>query len=236
MILMAILSFQGDDRPADVPVPRADQPRLVEDAVRLERLQHDRGRRQRVGSPVALAQPRRGRCSWPVFGFSLSMAFRRRWRLKSDVIAFYILMLALMTPAFLVGLGNQLLWKFMGETPSLWYTALGANVIWGIPFSFLVMLAVWNRYDRHVEEAARDLGANAADDVPGGDAAARLDRDLRQLPVRLHADLERLRPDDPAAERLRGAAAADPDRHLAVRAGRSFPTSTRSGPGRPRSR
>ena len=33
-------------------------------------------------------------------------------------------------------------------------------MIWGIPFSFLVMLAVWNRYDRHIEEAARDLGAN----------------------------------------------------------------------------
>ncbi len=87
-------------------------------------------------------------------------------------------MLALMTPAFLVGLGNQLLWRFMGETPSLWYTALGANVIWGIPFSFLVMLAVWNRYDRHIEEAARDLGANSVDHVPRGDAAARLDRDL----------------------------------------------------------
>ena len=25
---------------------------------------------------------------------------------------------------------------------------------------FLVMLAVWNRYDEHIEEAARDLGAN----------------------------------------------------------------------------
>ena len=97
-----------------------------------------------------------------VLGFSLSMAFRRRWRFKSDVVAFYVIMLALMTPAFLVGLGNQLLWKFMGQTPDLWKTALGANVIWGIPFSFLVMLAVWNRYDRHIEEAARDLGANAA--------------------------------------------------------------------------
>jgi putative spermidine/putrescine transport system permease protein len=96
-----------------------------------------------------------------VLGFTLSMAFRRRWRFKSDVVAFYAIMLALMTPAFLVGLGNQLLWKFMGQTPNLWQTALGANVIWGIPFSFLVMLAVWNRYDRHIEEAARDLGANA---------------------------------------------------------------------------
>ncbi|HZR91768.1 MAG TPA: ABC transporter permease subunit [Gaiellaceae bacterium] len=96
-----------------------------------------------------------------VLGFSLSMAFRRRWRFKTDTVAFYVIMLALMTPAFLVGLGNQLLWKFMGETPDLWRTALGANVIWGIPFSFLVMLAVWNRYDRHIEEAARDLGADA---------------------------------------------------------------------------
>jgi putative spermidine/putrescine transport system permease protein len=96
-----------------------------------------------------------------VLGFSLSMAFRRRWRFKSDVVAFYLIMLALMTPAFLVGLGNQLLWSFMNQLPSLWKTALGANVIWGIPFSFLVMLAVWNRYDRRIEEAARDLGADA---------------------------------------------------------------------------
>jgi putative spermidine/putrescine transport system permease protein len=96
-----------------------------------------------------------------VLGFTLSMAFRRRWRFKSDVVAFYVIMLALMTPAFLVGLGNQLLWKFMGKTPNLWETALGANVIWGIPFSFLVMLAVWNRYDRHIDEAARDLGADS---------------------------------------------------------------------------
>ena len=56
-------------------------------------------------------------------------------------------MLALMTPGFLLGLGTQLLWKAMGRTPSIWETALGANVVWGIPFAFLVMLAVWNRYD-----------------------------------------------------------------------------------------
>lgn len=95
-----------------------------------------------------------------VLGFMLSMAFRRQWRFKTDVLAFYVILLALMTPAFLVGLGNQLLWSAMDELPSLWKTALGANVIWGIPFAFLVMLAVWNRYDRRIEEAARDLGAD----------------------------------------------------------------------------
>jgi len=50
----------------------------------------------------------------------------------------------------------------MGIQTGLWLTALGANTVWGIPFGFLVMLAVWNRYDDHIEEAARDLGASAA--------------------------------------------------------------------------
>jgi putative spermidine/putrescine transport system permease protein len=94
------------------------------------------------------------------FAFTLSMAFRRRFR--GDGVAFYVIMLALMTPGFLLGLGTQLLWKAMGIQTSLWGSALGANSVWGIPFGFLVMLAVWNRYDEHIEEAARDLGANLA--------------------------------------------------------------------------
>jgi len=94
------------------------------------------------------------------FSFTLSMAFRRRFR--GDGVAFYVIMLALMTPGFLLGLGTQLLWKAMGIQTSLWGSALGANSVWGIPFGFLVMLAVWNRYDEHIEEAARDLGANVA--------------------------------------------------------------------------
>ncbi len=93
-----------------------------------------------------------------ILAFTLSMAFRRRFR--GDGIAFYVIMLALMTPGFLLGLGTQLLWRFMDTPTSLWKTALGTNVIWGIPFGFLVMLAVWNRYDHHIEEASRDLGAN----------------------------------------------------------------------------
>ncbi len=91
------------------------------------------------------------------FAFTLSMAFRRRFR--GDGIAFYVIILAMMAPGFLLGLGTQLFWKYMGVTTSLWHTALGANSVWGIPFGFLVMLAIWNRYDEHIDEAARDLGA-----------------------------------------------------------------------------
>jgi putative spermidine/putrescine transport system permease protein len=94
-----------------------------------------------------------------IFSFSLSMAFRRRFR--GDGIAFYVILLALMTPGFLLGLGTQIFWKTMAQDTSLWKTALGANTVWGIPFGFLVMVAIWNRYDVHIDEAARDLGAGA---------------------------------------------------------------------------
>src|SRR4029078_290367 len=52
-------------------------------------------------------------------------------------------------------------WKTMAQDTSLWKTALGANTVWGIPFGFLVMVAIWNRYDVHIDEAARDRGAGA---------------------------------------------------------------------------
>lgn len=159
MVLMAILSFQGPTGQLTFPFRgpiSIEWWRTLWDTDLFNTIADDVSASGRQSLWLALVAG----VLVSLFGFSLSMAFRRRWRLKGDVVAFYVLMLALMTPAFLVGLGNQLLWRYMGETPSLWYTALGANVIWGIPFSFLVMLAVWNRYDRHVEEAARDLGAN----------------------------------------------------------------------------
>jgi putative spermidine/putrescine transport system permease protein len=73
-----------------------------------------------------------------------------------------VILLALMAPGFLLGLGTQIFWKAMDQETSLWHTALGTNTVWGIPFGFLVMTAIWNRYDDHIDEAARDLGANAA--------------------------------------------------------------------------
>jgi putative spermidine/putrescine transport system permease protein len=95
-----------------------------------------------------------------LLAFSLSMAFRRRWRFRTDATGFYVIMLALMTPGYLLAVGTQLFWKAIGLDTGIWETVLGANAVWGIPFGFLVMLAVWNRYDPGVEEAARDLGAD----------------------------------------------------------------------------
>lgn len=93
------------------------------------------------------------------FALTLSMAFRRRFR--GDGALFYLIMLGLMTPGILLSLGTQLFWQLLDEQPGTWATVLGTNTVWAIPFGFLVMVAVWNRYDPRVEEASRDLGASA---------------------------------------------------------------------------
>lgn len=161
MILMAILSFQGYYGGVTFPFKGPAGFTWWESIYK-----------EQVGNIFTNAAPIRAaaeRSFWvslaagaivSLFAFSLSMAFRRRFR--GDGLAFYIILLALMTPGFLLGLGTQIFWKSMGEETSLWKTALGTNTVWGIPFGFLVMVAIWNRYDSHIDEAARDLGAGAA--------------------------------------------------------------------------
>lgn len=94
-----------------------------------------------------------------LFSLTLSMAFRRRFR--GDGLLFYMILLGLMTPGILLSLGTQLFWQLLGEQVGTWATVLGTNTVWTIPFGFLVMVAVWNRYDPRVEEASRDLGASS---------------------------------------------------------------------------
>ena len=214
---MAILSFQGYYGGVTFPFKGPVEPRLV--AVDLR----EPGRRPVHAGAERSAPPARARSELSAsrrarvvafLAFTLSMAFRRRFR--GDGIAFYVIMLALMAPGFLLGLGTQLFWKAMGDDTSLWHTALGANTVWGIPFGFLVMVAIWNRYDDHIDEAARDLGANAARTFAEVTLPLVWTGIFGALPVRLHADLERLRPHGAARDRRSDAAARDrrPDPEL----------------------
>lgn len=94
-----------------------------------------------------------------LLALALSMGYRRRFR--ADGALFYLIMLALMTPGILLSLGTAFFWTFTDVQTGLWKTALGTNVVWGLPFGFLIMVAVWNRYNDAVEEASRDLGAGS---------------------------------------------------------------------------
>jgi putative spermidine/putrescine transport system permease protein len=91
---------------------------------------------------------------------SMMMAYRRMGR-RTGRAFLYLILLSLMTPGILLSLGMSLWWKLLGLNVSLYPTGLGVQVAWALPFGFLVMLAIFNRYDVAVEEAARDLGASA---------------------------------------------------------------------------
>jgi len=69
-------------------------------------------------------------------------------------------MAGLMMPGILLSLGLATLLKQLGIPTAWWSSGLGVHVVWTLPFGFLVMMAVFNRFDSTLEEAARDMGAS----------------------------------------------------------------------------
>jgi putative spermidine/putrescine transport system permease protein len=86
------------------------------------------------------------------------LAFRRRFRLATPL--FYATVASLIVPSVLISLGIGLMFNIADLQPSWYGSALGAHLTWTLPFGVLIMLAVFNRFDRSFEEAARDLGAS----------------------------------------------------------------------------
>ena len=93
-----------------------------------------------------------------LFSTMFAMAFRKRF-LGSGLL-FYTIMTGIMVPGILLSLGLATLLKQIGIPPAWWSTGLGVHVVWTLPFGFLVMMAVFNRFDGSLEEAARDMGAS----------------------------------------------------------------------------
>src|SRR5476649_459087 len=77
---------------------------------------------------------------------SLMMAYRRAGRRTGSALL-YLVLLSLMTPGILLSLGMSLWWKLLGVNLALYPAVLGVQVVWALPFGFLVMLAIFNRYD-----------------------------------------------------------------------------------------
>jgi len=93
-----------------------------------------------------------------LFSTMLAMAFRKRF-FGSNVL-FYTVMSGLMVPGILLSLGLATLMREVGMPAAWWSSGLGVHVVWTLPFGFLVMMAVFNRFDVSLEEAARDMGAD----------------------------------------------------------------------------
>ncbi|PRH83959.1 ABC transporter permease [Labrys okinawensis] len=93
-----------------------------------------------------------------VLGVTSAQAFRKKFR--GSGIAFYLIVLGMMVPGVLVGLGMALAANVLGIDRHWWSTAFVLHVVYTYPFAFLVMLAIFNRFDQSVEEASWSLGVS----------------------------------------------------------------------------
>lgn len=112
-----------------------------------------------------------------VLSLAAGFAYRKRFR-GADVL-FYVVIASLIMPSIVVSLGIGLQFRILDDgikkwtarlgldgfartfdtTMGLLTSGLGAHLTWTLPFGLLIMFAIFNRFDRRYEEAARDLGA-----------------------------------------------------------------------------
>ncbi|HIF10246.1 MAG TPA: ABC transporter permease [Sneathiellales bacterium] len=89
--------------------------------------------------------------------FLAGLAYRRGFAGSGAV--FYLTVASLIVPSFLVSMGIGLGFTGLNMLASWWSAGLGAHLTWTLPFGVLIMLAIFARLDRSIEEAARDQGA-----------------------------------------------------------------------------
>jgi len=93
-----------------------------------------------------------------LLSFAAGLAFRRKF--VGSGFIFYLTVISLVMPGLLISLGIGQLFQIVGVGTN-WYTSgLGAHRTWALPFGLLIMCAVFGRFSRSLEEAARDLGAS----------------------------------------------------------------------------
>lgn len=85
------------------------------------------------------------------------LAFRGKF--PGSNILFYLIITSLVIPSILISLGVGLLFSQSGLNVHWSTSGFGAQLTWTLPFGLLIMFAVFNRFDKSYEEAARDLGA-----------------------------------------------------------------------------
>ncbi|MEP3199021.1 MAG: ABC transporter permease [Lentilitoribacter sp.] len=86
------------------------------------------------------------------------LAFRKKF--KGSGIVFYLVITSLIIPSILISLGVGLIFNQLGWDVHWSTSGLGSQLTWTLPFGLLIMFAVFNRFDKSYEEAARDLGAS----------------------------------------------------------------------------
>jgi putative spermidine/putrescine transport system permease protein len=112
-----------------------------------------------------------------VLSLLAGLAYRKRF--PGSNILFYVVIASLIVPSIVVSLGiglefrlfddaikalaEKFGWTWITENYTtamdIYTSGLGAQLTWTLPFGLLITFAIFNRFDRRYEEAARDLGA-----------------------------------------------------------------------------
>ena len=152
MLVMYLLSFQGPNGGVTFPMVGVSFTWFA-DIVKpgqMANIPVSFGRSIALAAVVSL--------STATISIAAALAFRRRF--PGSGLLFYLAVASLVMPSLLVGFGIGLGFKMLGLKPSLFTSALGAQLTWTLPFGVFAMFAVVNRFNRAYEEAADDLGAS----------------------------------------------------------------------------
>lgn len=87
------------------------------------------------------------------------LAFRKRF--AGSGVLFYLVVTSLIIPSILISLGVGLIFNQLDLDVHWTTSGFGSQLTWSLPFGLLIMFAVFNRFDKTYEEAARDLGATS---------------------------------------------------------------------------
>ncbi len=93
-----------------------------------------------------------------VLGMMAAQAFRKSFRGSSPV--FYLWLLGIIVPGTTVSLGLALIFNRLGIPMHWMTTGLAVHVMWALPFSLVIFLMFYNRFDTSLEDAALTLGAD----------------------------------------------------------------------------
>ena len=85
------------------------------------------------------------------------LAFRTRF--VGSSVLFYLIITSLVIPSILISLGVGLIFSQLDLNVHWSTSGFGSQLTWTLPFGLLIMFAVFNRFDKSYEEAARDQGA-----------------------------------------------------------------------------
>ena len=152
MLVMYVLSFQGPNGGVTFPMVGVSLTWFADilKPGQMANIPVSFGRSIALASVVSLLTA--------AISIAAALAFRRRF--PGSGLLFYLAVASLVMPSLLVGFGIGLGFKVLSLKPSLFTSALGAQLTWTLPFGVFAMFAVVNRFNRSYEEAADDLGAS----------------------------------------------------------------------------